>query len=76
LIENHTFRLETITADLKLIRGRMTDNEKFMQNAVMKIGDLERVVAKNDLNLHGEILDSQGKLQIEIKGLTTHFDIL
>jgi hypothetical protein len=54
----------------------MTDNEKFMQNAVMKIGDLERVVAKNDLNLHGEILDSQGKLQIEIKGLTTHFDIL
>jgi len=54
----------------------MYDCEKYMQNTISKVQDLEKLIQKNEGMLRQTIVESSQDMHVEIGGIKTSFSIL
>jgi hypothetical protein len=51
LVDKQLFQDTNLASEIKLLRSRMYDNEKYMQNTIQKMLDLEKMILKNEAAL-------------------------
>lgn len=64
-----------MSSEVKNLRSRMFDNERFLQTSIQKGNDLEKQMMKNEESMKMALLDQSKDLKVELTGINTSFEL-